>query len=235
MVRGYFGLPGSGKSTFLAKKAFQTNRKGFDVFVNEDFPIAGCYLYKFSDLGRYEVKNGLVLMDEVSLDADNRDFKQFSKRSKTFFILHRHYYLDVVWCTQKYNGVDNKILNMTDQMYYIKRWPLGFSMATKIDSIIYIPTRRSLKLTAGDITQTHIKSGLLSILLAPFTGALEICWRRRFYRYFDSFKAPELPKIHFPYYTLDHQILYYGDEGYPSRFDDDEPDVKIRRSTGIDQ
>jgi putative protein kinase ArgK-like GTPase of G3E family len=51
MIIGYFGLPGCGKSTFLAQIAKRYQRRGIDVFVNDSFPIDGCYLYKWSDLG----------------------------------------------------------------------------------------------------------------------------------------------------------------------------------------
>ena len=113
MITGIFGLPGSGKSTFLAQLAKRYQKMGYRVFINEDFPVDGCYLYSWSDVGKFDMSNSVVLIDEVSLYADNRDFKQFHKALKQFFILHRHYHIDIVWCTQQFDGVDRKIRELT--------------------------------------------------------------------------------------------------------------------------
>lgn len=227
MITGYFGLPGSGKSTFLAMLASKAQNKGNVVFVNEDFPIAGCYLYNFTDLGKYDIRDGLVLMDEISLDADNRDFKTFSKRSKEFFALHRHFGLDIVWATQTFDGADKKIKNLTQLLYYIR--PIGgISMAVQVASIMMIPTKHNLKAMAQDIFQTHVKPGFFRLLLFPFNGTVKFCRRKKYYHLFDSFCVPEYPKIHLPYYDGE-RILYAGDEGYPYLYDPSDKTVHIRK------
>lgn len=226
MITGYFGLPGSGKSTFLAMIAYKALKKGHVVFVNEDFPITGCYLYNFSDLGKYELRDGLILMDEISLDADNRDFKTFSKRSKEFFALHRHFGLDVVWATQTFDGADKKIKNLTQQLYYIR--PFGnLSFAIEVTSFMIIPSKKSLKTQAQDILQSHIKPGFLSLLLFPINGSIKFCRRKKYYDLFDSFCVPEYPKIHLPYYDGE-KVLHAGDEGYPYLYDPSDKSILVR-------
>lgn len=109
MITGYFGLPGCGKSTFLAKLAQGYIRSGYRVFCLDSAPVDGCHLISFDDLGRYDMSCSVILLDEVSLFADNRDYKRFSDVVKQFMILHRHYHCDIVWFTQQFDGVDRKI------------------------------------------------------------------------------------------------------------------------------
>lgn len=199
MITGIFGLPGSGKSTFLSMLAQQYLRKGYRVFVNSDFPIEGCYLYDWSDIGVYDMSNSVVLIDEVSLFADNRDFKNFNKVLKQFFILHRHYHIDIIWCTQQYDGVDRKIRELTRQMYYIRQSNFGISYAIALERIMYVPSRKDLRNNANaDISPKWVKVGFFKLLMSPVNKSLRLCWRPRWYRYFDSFTAPKLlPKRYF--------------------------------------
>lgn len=52
MVEGIFGLPGSGKSTYLAKIAKGYLKKGIKVYSN--FYVKGCYHLDFDDLGVHD-------------------------------------------------------------------------------------------------------------------------------------------------------------------------------------
>ena len=203
VITGYFGLPGSGKSTFLASIAYHYLRRGIRVFINADFPVDGCCLYEWDQLGRYDMRNSLILIDEVSLFADNRDFKRFSQVLKQYFILHRHYYCDIIWCTQQYDGTDRKIRELTNALYYIRPAPFGFSYALKLQRYQHVPSIREVRRNgAADITTLWVRPSILSILLNP-RRSLRFCWRRRYYRLFDSFSAPELPSYDWPVFDID--------------------------------
>lgn len=194
MVTGIFGLPGSGKSTFLAMLAKKYQSRGYDVFINREFPIDGCYLYDWSDIGRYDISRALILIDEVSLYADNRDFKKFTAQLKEFFALHRHYKTDIIWCTQQYDGVDRKIRELTRELFYIRPTLFGMSYVVQLERVMYVPTRRDLsKNSSADISVKWVRPGLLRLLLSPVNRSMRICFRRRYYKYFDTFQAPKLP------------------------------------------
>lgn len=185
MITGYFGLPGCGKSTFLAQIAKKYQKQGVRVFVNKDFPIDGCYLFDWKDIGIYDMSNSVILIDEVSIYADNRDFKEFNKTLKQFFILHRHYHSDIIWCTQQYDGVDRKIRELTTCLYYVKT--LGhISYAMRVDRMITVD-KETKQIIVG-FKLSHI----FGLIFAPITGSMKLCYRPIYYKHFHSFTAPKL-------------------------------------------
>lgn len=135
MITCFFGLPGCGKSTLLAKLAYKELKrikKGKSKYVRvlSNYFIRGCSVLDFDMIGKYDMSNSLILLDEISLDADSRDFKSFSKPLKQFFILHRHYGCDIIYATQQYDGVDRKIRELTQNLYYMKKaGPLTYATA----------------------------------------------------------------------------------------------------------
>ncbi len=193
MITCFFGLPGCGKSTMLAKiarKELKRIKKGKSPYkrVLSNYYIAGCHVLNFSDIGHVDMSESLILIDEISLDADSRDFKQFSKDLKQFFILHRHYGVDIVYATQQYDGVDRKIRELTHNLYYMKKAG-HITYATAIYRKITITEE-------SDIKMGYVFPTLLKILFG-FRQNVELCFRPRYYKYFDSFEAPAMNKVVF--------------------------------------
>lgn len=126
MITMVFGLPRQGKSTYLAykaKKALCTKRgqKRYDR-VYSNFDIAGCYPFKYEDLGKYMFENCLILFDEAGLEADSRKFKNFDDDTKYFFTNHGHYGVDIILASQGFDDVDKKIRNCTAEYYYVRKF-----------------------------------------------------------------------------------------------------------------
>ena len=91
MIYEIAGLPRSGKTTALAMIA-QRCLKGKSTAgiaphgnVFTTFYCKGCYKLEFMDLKKYDFSDSLILIDEISLFADNRDFKSFDKDLIYFF------------------------------------------------------------------------------------------------------------------------------------------------------
>lgn len=193
MITCFFGLPGCGKSTMLAKiaaKELRRIKRGKSPYkrVLSNYYIAGCDRLDFAQIGHVDMSDSLILIDEISLDADSRDFKQFSKDLKQFFILHRHYGVDIVYATQQYDGVDRKIRELTHDLYYMKK--LGqITYATAIYRKITITEE-------SDIKMGYVFPTLLKIIFG-FRSNVKVCYRPRYYKYFDSFEAPEMDKVDF--------------------------------------
>ena len=85
-----FGKKGSGKSTLLTKLAVRYSKKKWTVYTTENIP--GTHnitdpkqIYKMDFPER-----SCILIDEVSLIWDNRDFKSMDKRVVEWFRYQRH-------------------------------------------------------------------------------------------------------------------------------------------------
>lgn len=174
MIYGVFGLPRSGKTTFLCKIAKKAMKRGEKVFTN--FPCKGAYKLDFSTLGKYEYSDCLLLIDEISLICDSRDWKNFNSDLRYFFTNHGHYNVNIYYCSQWFTDTDIKIRRMTEQLYYIER--KGFGLSMRFDVLRDVVTTDS-----GEISDTYkFKHGRL--FFRPF-----------YYKMFDSFSRKKLPEL----------------------------------------
>lgn len=191
----YFGLPGAGKTTIMAehaKRALRRKSPYTNVYSNVKLNLEGITYIENADLGKFLLKDGIVLIDEATLEFDSRDFKNFSKRLIEFFLLHRHYNLDIELYTQQWDGVDRKIRVITDRVYYIYKGLLSgkfFSRYYRVPYGIIIPDPKQGSEKLGEIVQGYCKPGLFGRL---FGGWI---FRPLYYKYFDSWEAPQLPPL----------------------------------------
>ena len=168
-INGVIGLPRSGKSTFLAKLAKKYQKKGLTVYSN--FYIKGCYQLDFDLLGKVDYHDCVMLIDEIALFADCRNFKEFGKDLVYFFTNHGHYGVLVWWCSQSAD-CDKKIRNLTESLYYVRPAPFGFSYLRRIEKSINTDT----------MTDCY-----------KLCGFPKLVWRWRYYKMFDSYCRRELP------------------------------------------
>lgn len=175
MISCVFGLPGAGKSTLMAKMCLNSLKHGRPVYCN--FSLAGAHLLDFDDLGKYNFENCLILIDEAMNEADSRGFKTFSPELKYFFSNHRHYGVEVVYFSQAYDDVDKKIRNNTQNLYYIRKLPFGFSS--------YTPIYRTLTINefTHEICSGYKMAGIFQC---------KLFWRPRYYKYFDTHERKDL-------------------------------------------
>lgn len=191
----YFGLPGCGKTTLLTAKALKAVKSGRYRFVYSNVRIAvpGVTYIDNECIGVYDLRDALILIDEGTLFADSRDFKNFKKTSIEYFLLHRHYNVDIIIFTQQWNGVDLKIRVITDRVYYVyKGLLLGywFTSYYRIPYGIIIPDpHKANGEKLGDIVQGYCKP---NIFVRIFSQKL---YRPRYYKYFDSWEAPPRPAL----------------------------------------
>lgn len=116
----YFGVPGSGKTTFAAWLAKKDLKHGLNVWSN--VPITGTMqLDCQKDIGKYMICDGRVIIDEAGIEYNNRDFKNFSKEQLYFYKYHRHYELAVDVFSQGYDDMDKKIRTLAQRLYVVKK------------------------------------------------------------------------------------------------------------------
>lgn len=187
MIQGYFGLPGSGKTTYLtmiAQRELRRIRKGKSKYkrVLTNFYCGGCDRLDPLQLSSERPCDSLVLIDEITLLFDSRDFKKFNLY-KDFFIYHRHANNDIIYFCQQWDGVDKKIRDMTVCLFRVKR--IGpFSCATLIYRIFEIDKDRH-EVVFGYRFPTLFEK------LFPFIKTIYWCFRPLYYKYFDSYELPD--------------------------------------------
>lgn len=121
----YFGVPGSGKTTFAAWLAKRDMKHGLRVWSN--VPITGTMkLDCQEDIGNYMICDGRVIIDEAGIEYNNRDFKNFSKKQLYFYKYHRHYELAVDVFSQGYDDMDKKIRTLAQRLYVVKKSLIPF-------------------------------------------------------------------------------------------------------------
>lgn len=190
MVSLYFGLPGSGKTTIAVKHIYDAVRKGLNVYTNIPVSIDGVYLISKDDLGKYDIHDGLVVLDEASLVYDSRDYKAFQLKDKEFNLLHRHARVDLEYFTQKYNGIDAKIRDICDAVYWVRKMPFrrSISKAVRVPYGVYIPDRKDTS-NIGEILNGYYRPSFMDRLRS------EKCKRKKYYKYFNSWDRPDLPPL----------------------------------------
>lgn len=195
MITGVFGLPGSGKSTFLcaiAQRAHEGKSLSFGGLfshvrfgsgikyqnVYSNFPLPNCLKLDFETLGKFNYHHCLILIDEISLFCDSRNFKSFSEDLKFFFAMHRHYKIDIVWCSQSYMDCDIKIRRITPNYYFLEDFMFDRSIIRPINQFLDV---HNYSISEGYYESTFLRCALLN--------------RKKYYTAFDSFEKKNLPDV----------------------------------------
>lgn len=186
MIKAYFGVPGVGKSTILVQQAKKLKKK-YDNIYTINIDIKGCKRITRETLEKYKIENSLILWDEITMDADNREFKTFSKELRDFFILHRHLNCDIIYVTQNYENVDKKIRDLTSELWYMQKSVIPILRQFTTSKRIY----RNININehTSELTLGYRFCNLIESL---FVSNFKICYRRLYYKSFDSYNQLSL-------------------------------------------
>lgn len=192
-----FGRKGCGKSSCIARLARTATRRHIHVYTSIQLDLSkfkSCdssliHYFEGEDFGHFvPLPNSLILIDEINVLWDNRDYKSFDKLTQKFFRYQRHFRCTVVCFSQSFD-CDKKIRSLTDNLYIMKKIkfpfiPAFFSCITRIDKFIYIvPPDKG----TSDIVEAYEKARWYDVLARTFV---------LFPRYrgcFDSFCTYPLP------------------------------------------
>lgn len=131
-----FGKKGSGKTTFLTKQAIRHIKNGWTVYSNIYIP--GTYTYDINDIGIFAFpEKSLVIIDEVGMIWDNRNFKEFKNSTRDYFKLQRQYKHKVIMTSQAFD-IDKKLRDLTDEMYLLTNFLRVWSVCKYISKKIVI-------------------------------------------------------------------------------------------------
>lgn len=179
-----FGKKGSGKSTLMVRLAYEYLSKGWTVFCTER--LDGCIHINYKDIGYKQIPpNSLLLVDEVGMIWDNREYKSFKPEVRDWFKLQRHYKVKVVLFSQSFD-IDKKLRDLTDDMYLVTNTLRVFSYAKRI-------IRRIVLVQPGPDTPARIDEELKFdfLLFWPF-GSRILTFIPKWAPYFDSHNCPVL-------------------------------------------
>ena len=144
VIRIWFGVPGSGKTSVASWLARESIKNHYMVLSN--VPIRDTYKLEENDLGYYDMSfdgDGChVIYDEATINGlDNRGFKEFHKSSKPkYFSIHRHMDNMVDVFSQGYD-IDLKIKDRAGEkgLFHLSRFAIkGFVFYRRIGKIFFI-------------------------------------------------------------------------------------------------
>ena len=184
MISLYFGLPGAGKTTLACKLLIDATNKYKNVYANFNTKISGVTYIDNDCIGKYDLSYSFIVIDEAQLFANCRNANSFTYDQIEQFVLHRHDHIDIAILSQRTNGHDKIIRELTCNCYYLyKTFPIGFWQTKyyKIPYKVMIPSEKSGSSRVGEIVMGYYQPPFLVKLFA------HRLWRPKYYKYFDSF------------------------------------------------
>ena len=182
-----FGKKGSGKSTYLVKLARKHLKKGWIVYTNmEELFMPGVRHFEIKHLGDFVPEaHSLLLLDEVGMIWDNRDYKTFKPQVRDFFKLQRHYHVKVYMASQTFD-VDKKLRDLCDGMYLHSNFARVFTLGKRI-------TRRVVITESTSEAESRISEDLK---ICPF-WEWTLTYIPRWAKFFDSHAIPDKPHLRY--------------------------------------
>ena len=202
----YFGVPGSGKTTFaayLTRWALHENviirfcrkyrnpvtnavfnskyfKRRIDVYSN--VPITGAYqLDPKADIGNYMIENAKIIIDEAGIEYNNRSYKTFTQEAIYFYKYHRHYQTSVDVFSQSYDDMDITLRRLAQNFYVVRRSLIPFCVVA-----------RRIRRKVGIDEHTKQITDLYSMGM-PFLDTKRI-FSPPLWKMFNSYSRKELPQ-----------------------------------------
>lgn len=129
-----FTPPGGGKTTLasdLVRSIMHSEEaKGKKIYSN--VPIIGAYRLEITDIGKYDLHDCVIILDEAGAELSNRNWQHNLNMMQIKILkLHRHLNIDIWLFSQSYGDVDNKFRELTTGLYMLKKSKLPFRINAK--------------------------------------------------------------------------------------------------------
>lgn len=186
-----FGKKGSGKTTYMCKLALKYIKLGYTVYSSVHIP-GTIYIPDIDQKLLYSAppENSVLLIDEVGMIWDNRNYKAFRNEIRDFFKLQRHYRCIVYLFSQTFD-VDVKLRVLTDAMYLCTNFLPGISMVRRIKRTIVLvqPVADAEGRIADSLEFVPIWMSLFGMNSISFT------YIPKYIKYFDSYAVDSKPLL----------------------------------------
>lgn len=114
MIYGITGKPGAGKTYLAVDMAIKAMKKGVPVYSN--LHIFGAR-YASSIINFLNVKKGLIIIDELNVEAGARNIKYLPPHVYRQWSQHRHRGINLIWTAQTINRIDIIMRELTNEVY----------------------------------------------------------------------------------------------------------------------
>ncbi|MBR3963038.1 MAG: hypothetical protein IKK14_05885 [Oscillospiraceae bacterium] len=180
-------------------------KKGYTIY--SDIPglnIKGVRQISAKDLEKFvPSSNSVLFLDEVGISFDNRKYSTFSDGHRNFFKFQRKYKVIVYMNSQSFD-VDKKIRDLIDRFYLIQSFGNVICLCRPIN-------RKVALVEASSQGESRVADNLK---FAPFWEWKWI-FMPKYFKYFDSFDAPERPIL--PYVEVEKGISIKRDKDILSK------------------
>lgn len=185
-----FGKKGSGKTTDGVRRAVAALRQGqhvyTDIYLSPDTPGYASYYHRVSHPEQLGVTffppaESLLLLDEVGLIWNNRDWKSFNSKTREWFKLQRQYHVTCVLYSQTFD-VDVQIRGLTDQMFLASRLLPSLLVMRRINRklVVVKPSPDAESRIADELE-------LVPLILQLFGAhAVRLCFLPDYVQYYDT-------------------------------------------------
>lgn len=197
MLSIYFGSPGCGKTTLIAKTAKRDKSYKY-IFTNVELSSITHNFLQSSDLQNLgswtPCPNSLLLLDEAGIEYNNRKYKSMSQSTIAWFKLHRHFGVDVNVYSQSWDDVDITLRRLADRYFYLRK--IGcFTLSRRVYKTVMVDD-----VTHQIIDGYRMERGIW-LLLQPlrlfglgniFSGlrGWGLTFRPFYYKYFNTHSVP---------------------------------------------
>ena len=111
-----FGKKGVGKSLSMQKDILKHLKRGWKVYADSNTNIKDVVMIDASKIYKYRFpRNSLIVIDEINLLWDNRDFKKFDKNIQDWFREQRKKGIKIIAYSQTFD-CDKKLRDLTDTL-----------------------------------------------------------------------------------------------------------------------
>lgn len=180
-----FGKKGCGKTTYLTKIAYQHYKSGWTVFSTCKIPYA--HIIDADIIGQYWLpEHSVLLVDEVGMIWDNRDFKNFKNSVRDWFKYQRHNRVKVYLFSQSFD-IDKKLRDLCDGMFLLTNFMRVFSYGRKISKNFV------LNKSTADSPSNIAENLEFEPFIFFFIGTRTLTFIPRWSKYFDSHDRLDLP------------------------------------------
>lgn len=177
----------------IASQEYKKIKKGKSVYkhIYSNVPIQHCEMITVNDLCSYRVPNSLILLDEITLDVDSRDYKNFDKGLKEFITLHRHDCVDIVYVCQDWSRVDKTIRECTYDLWYIQRSVVPFFRNWAVAKCIF--RNISINEYSSELSLGYRFADLKERLFSNVTKTIRLSKYTKYFNTYDLMQLADRP------------------------------------------